>query len=121
MGQDCYFLGFPLGFSTKLSQGMVPLIKRATTSGLRDIKGKNILLLDGHNNVGFSGGPVITTNSGLKEQFVIGIVSGYFPDPQVIEVPDDKGGTKKITYNSNSGIILCFQTDLAVEIIKNIK
>jgi len=58
-GQDMYFLGFPYGFLGKHVFGSngypLPFVKRATLSLLDG----TTYLLDGHNNPGFSGGPVV--------------------------------------------------------------
>ena len=122
IGQNCYFLGFPLGFHTQLDQGQLPIVKGAIISALRKIKAssKLLILLDGHNNSGFSGGPVVATNEGVKEQFIIGLISGYYPDPHPIEIPSEKGNARVI-YNSNSGIIISYPIDFAIEIIKRLK
>lgn len=60
-GQDCYFLGFPLGLTFDIGEfEYFPLVKRATVSAKNHrINGRPILLLDGWNNPGFSGGPVV--------------------------------------------------------------
>ena len=58
LGAEVYFLGFPYEFRTdsgELNRGFpFPLVKRATVSALQLESG--LVLLDGHNNPGFSGG-----------------------------------------------------------------
>ena len=58
-GQDVYFLGFPYGVLSQVIFGEaghpLPLVKRAAVSAFAG----DVYLLDGHNNPGFSGGPVI--------------------------------------------------------------
>ena len=64
LSQDVYFLGFPYGLSDNsfaINNGFpIPLVKKACISmmqlGNADSK---YLILDGHNNPGFSGGPVV--------------------------------------------------------------
>ena len=65
-GQEAYFLGFPYGIRSPGGgvNGPYPfaMIKRGTISGQiiqdRDKKA-TLLLLDGYNNPGFSGGPIV--------------------------------------------------------------
>ena len=70
-GQDAYFLGFPYGLTFNLGGEDFPLVKRCTISATnRSFQGRNVILLDGWNNPGFSGGPVVfrpLTAEGLQE------------------------------------------------------
>lgn len=88
-GQDVYFLGFPYGIQAS-SQGVngpypLALIKRGTFSGtvvLDPTKKAVKILLDGYNNPGFSGGPMVyrdLNQSGLVLK-LIGVVSGFVPE-----------------------------------------
>lgn len=106
LAEDVYFLGFPFGLrmevKTELNAGFpLPLVKKAVVSalGLKDAP----MLLDGHNNVGFSGGPVVR-HSANKEQTVIGVVSGYRHNIQ--NVHDKYGNETPFTYKTNTGIII---------------
>jgi hypothetical protein len=88
-GQDVYFLGFPYGITlngTNVNGSLpLPFIKRATYSGtfpLNAAKHSVLILLDGYNNPGFSGGPIV-----YKEPFsqgwvyrLVGVVSGFQPE-----------------------------------------
>lgn len=86
-GGDTFFLGFPYAKTTefKLAGGYpMPLIKRATLSGMNPLvpdKGV-IIVLDGYNNPGFSGSPVVfrdSTKSGLTFK-VAGVVVSFLPE-----------------------------------------
>ena len=67
-GQDAYFLGFPFGIGFDLGGGSLPFVKKAIVSGLyKSINGVSLVLLDGINNPGFSGGPVVFCKMGTKE------------------------------------------------------
>ena len=73
------FVGYPYGtaWAAKFqNRDMVrfPFIKRCTVSG-RITEPQVIWVLDGINNEGFSGGPVVV-GSGI-DQRIIGVVSGY--------------------------------------------
>ena len=62
-GQDMFFMGFPYGILASGQTANWPyplaLIKKGMISGLLYEKGVGTLLLDGHNNPGFSGGPIV--------------------------------------------------------------
>jgi len=78
-GQDAYFLGFPYGLSTDSgdinNKYPFPFVKKCIVSSIN----KKMIYLDGHNNRGFSGGPVVVTgkNNSIK---VVGVVSGFLGD-----------------------------------------
>jgi len=133
MGEECSFLGFPFAntwtatFSNSTRYKM-PFIKHCYISGI--IRSPTaILVLDGINNPGFSGGPVLY-HTGL-DQVVLGVISGYHNEPgevHSIEVPDvptaaqapdnKKPTKKKDVVDLNTGIILAFMADVAVDAIK---
>ena len=80
LGQDVYFLGFP--YSLKSDVGSInrnfplPLVKKAIVSLVAE-RG-HYILLDGHNNPGFSGGPVVFHPNNRGNDFcVAGVVAGY--------------------------------------------
>lgn len=118
LGEDVYFLGFPYGLSmqveTKLNSGFpLPLVKKATVSALQF--GGKPLLLDGHNNVGFSGGPV--ARRGTREgQTVIGVVAGYEADTE--SVRDEHGNETPYTYATNTGIVIAHDIKHALDMIR---
>jgi hypothetical protein len=103
IGGDCTFLGFPYGGGWKtLVQGAggksepewFPYVKHCTVSGqlhddaspLDKNSGGVIWVLDGINNEGFSGGPVLM-NTGTAQQ-VFAVISGYKTEPsEVLTVP----------------------------------
>ena len=117
LAEDIYFLGFPYGLGmevkTELNAGFpLPLVKKAVVSALGLEDGP--MLLDGHNNAGFSGGPV--TRRGTKEeQTVIGVVSGYRYDRH--KVLDANGNETSHTYDTNTGIIIAHDIRHALAII----
>lgn len=88
--QDMYFVGFPYGLSTTFPGGFsVALVKKAIFSGERNEKGVDLLFLDGHNNPGFSGGPIVfrdLSRSGATFK-VAGVVSGFRHDTTPVLQP----------------------------------
>ena len=74
------------------------------------------IFLDGHNNPGFSGGPVVITNLGNESKHkmrIIGVISAYLNEEKVIKTP--YGDFKN---RENSGIVVSYAFDHVFEIIK---
>jgi Trypsin-like peptidase domain len=93
IGQDAYFLGFPYGIQvpSQGANGPYPLavIKRATISAVIPIdraKKEALVLLDGYNNPGFSGGPIVyrDLNQSTVVLKLVGVISGF--EPEVVPV-----------------------------------
>jgi S1-C subfamily serine protease len=79
IGSDVFFVGFPYGLSSEFLSHTgfpIPLVKKGLISGFgHQVKH---FLLDGHNNPGFSGGPILFSKSqNMKEFQIIGVISGY--------------------------------------------
>lgn len=143
--QDAYFLGFPFGLPLSVFENSpgglpFPLAKKAIFAGVRATKDGTMFLLDGHNNKGFSGGPVVfksTLDSGSTFR-VAGVVAAYKPEPervlQLIPVPPSesvppekliemegkhyKGEPAMYATSGNSGIILAWSIQHAIDVIK---
>lgn len=84
LSQDVYFLGYPYNMATdKVSYPNIslPLIKKSIVSGvIKSGLDDDFIVLDGYNNSGFSGGPVITALPIDGHIRTIGIISGYRTD-----------------------------------------
>jgi hypothetical protein len=87
-GQDAYFLGFPYKFQNAAHgmNGPYPLaiIKKGTISGSyteNENKHAEVILLDGYNNPGFSGGPMVYRDLNRSDVVMnlTAVVSGFFP------------------------------------------
>ena len=153
-GQEVFFLGFPYGITlngTNVNGTLpFPFIKRATYSGSipKDpVKHSVQLLLDGYNNPGFSGGPIVyrDLSSSSLDYKLLGVVSGF--PPEVTEVMEKhpirnresasqeaRGQPWRIVTNSdgsmfeylgtgryvalNTGIVTAFAIFPAIDIIK---
>lgn len=109
-GTWAYFLGFPFG-KTNPDKGInnnfpIPFIKAGLISGLNlEREGLITIFLDGHNNKGFSGGPVVWVNpQDRKEIQIIGTVSSYLTESPIhTQTLDDIKD-----YGTNAGIIETF-------------
>lgn len=80
-------------------------------------EGQSILLLDGHNNPGFSGGPVVFREAGKlgTDYQVASVISGYRFEPETIL--DAEGNETQYRYRSNTGIILSYNINHALDAI----
>jgi hypothetical protein len=140
IGGDCEFLGFPYGGGWKAhheTAGWIwlPYIKHCTVSALLT-ENLNVWILDGINNQGFSGGPVLFATG--PNQKVFAVISGFYQEPlEVLPVrsPDGKptgsvppppklpgGGGKptgKQVVNANSGFIIAFDIQSAIAAIRS--
>lgn len=116
LGQEAFFLGFPYGLFGQAgelnSNYPVPFVKRATVSSVNVSEaGPTIIFLDGHNNPGFSGGPVLFKEQGHGELKVAAVVSGYrFANEPVFQGEQQL----PITYRYNTGIIISYGIKHAV-------
>ena len=119
--QQMFFLGFPYMMHTDvgdLNRGFpMPFIKGGILSAMdnRKDKGYSILYIDGLNNPGFSGGPVVFKDSNTKKLKVAGVVSSYRNHPEVVV---NKNLNTGLTALSNSGILIAYDISTAVTAIK---
>ena len=129
LGQDVFFLGYPYGLSmssNSLNRGFeFPLVKKACVSSLNGKPGEALsMYLDGINNPGFSGGPVVCPPGGLIEPglskgsmdfWLVGVISGYrfewMPTYQRNKQTD-------IEVKTNTGIIIAYDIKHAIEMIE---
>ena len=122
LGQEVYFLGFPYGLRTEMPDlnrfFPLPFVKQATLSAMILGEKKNILFLDGHNNPGFSGGPVVFKEIGSSnnELYVASIVAGYRSAFEPIL--DEKGNETPLRYLANTGIIISYSIKHALDAIR---
>jgi hypothetical protein len=125
IGQDVFFLGFPYGIRAEpesLNRGFpFPLVKKGVVSSFTapgNVEGR--FLLDGHNNPGFSGGPVVFERPGrvqaakgeiIKYDYrIAGIVSAYRYQEEPVH---HQGQPTPLTFRANTGIVICYNISLA--------
>lgn len=118
LGQDVFFVGFPFGLHSTViaSDGELhlPLVKKACLSGCHENSGNRVWLLDGFNNPGFSGGPVIAVNQPAKEA-VFGIISGYRFSEELVHI---QGKQTDASVRANTGIIYAYSAAMAIDLIE---
>lgn len=75
---------------TEAAGSKFPLVKRESLSGIIKYLGVDVLVLDGHNNRGFSEGPGIAYDSARKGGSVISIISGHLLETRKITTTQGK-------------------------------
>jgi hypothetical protein len=121
-GQDAYFLGYPyfdhLGYKAETyNNGFpMPFIKKVLISNFSD---PQRIYLDGHNNPGFSGGPVVFWDYNAKKHKICGFISGYIPQQGKIFEKQEKNAIEilKQFHHENSGLAFAYSSKLINEII----
>lgn len=121
LGQDAYFLGFPYGLRSEAGNinrsFPLPLVKSCIISAIQTF-GRDLqeVLLDGHNNPGFSGGPVVFSPLGnASPNYQVGaVISAYRFQPEEILHQDQPTG---LVYRSNTGIVICHSIKHATDAI----
>ena len=126
LAQQVFFLGFPLGLTgdgEELNRKFpLPLVKTGIVSGIDFASPSKSFWIDGHNNPGFSGGPVVfipygqQISSNVKYK-IAGVISGYRLSRQ--EVRDNSTGREIGYVGENSGIILAYSIQHAVDLIES--
>ena len=128
LAQEVYFLGFPHNIQLKheiydeidenlykINNGYpMPFVKKAIVSLVGH---KDYIMLDGHNNSGFSGGPVISYIG--NEITVIGVISRYHNEKQPVYGIEEQKEQLIGECETNSGIIYASNIQHALDLIKN--
>jgi hypothetical protein len=120
VGQEAFFLGFPFGLFGEMGAANnhypLPFVKRATVSCFEHNQhGLHRIFLDGNNNLGFSGGPVVFCLPGTNELRVAGVISGYRYEDQPIF-----HGTELLPLSTrhNTGIIFSYGIGYATSLAR---
>ena len=89
ISQDAFFLGFPYGLnmgSGKINNNYpFPFVKKCIFSAIDNTSTPHLIYLDGHNNHGFSGGPVCYFSSKTKQIHIAGVVSSFIHTSESLE------------------------------------
>lgn len=123
-GQDIYFLGFPLGLKQEESATLVntsyplPFIKKGILSAILQEAGEPLIILDGINNPGFSGGPFIFYNFKKSSYCIAGVISGYLIEPHNI-VDIKRNNIIEALSQGNSGLIRSYTINYALKLIES--
>jgi S1-C subfamily serine protease len=130
LGQQVYFLGYPYGLGTLASApappgfGELPFLKSGIVSAVDDRDPEaSILYLDGQNNPGFSGGPIVFWHSASRGFRVAGVVRGYRNESLPVLKQKDLANPEAQAYNdlytrANSGIVIGYDIRHIVDAIR---
>jgi len=116
IGESCAFFGFPYGIFTNGGDRVYAFVKRAYISSFSG----PIIFLDGMNNPGFSGGPVVVWDPIAKKPKIFGVISGYYPQTNEMDLTITQK-KERIKYVENSGIIYSYSIGHATEIIDKLE
>jgi hypothetical protein len=120
MGQQVWFLGFPFeGIGTQagdFAKGVTfPFMKRGTMSAIDSSHPDAVVLyIDGFNNPGFSGGPIIFWDFSSHAYEIIGVVKGYRTDTAKVVVNGQQLDSNILV---NSGILIGYSIQNALDAI----
>lgn len=119
MGQQVWFLGYPFGdtaLTSRLENEFLPFIKRGTVSAMNGSRPEAVVLyIDGFNNPGFSGGPIVYWQFRRHAYRILGVVQGYRNDTAKILVNGKQIDTNLLV---NSGILTAYSIKHVVEAIE---
>jgi hypothetical protein len=117
MGQQVWFLGYPWGISSHFGDGRIaPFIKRGTMSAIDATKPDAIVIyVDGFNNPGFSGGPIVYWDFAKRAYGILGVVKGYKEDAAKVLINGQHVDTQILV---NTGILVAYSIDHAVKAIE---
>lgn len=118
LGQDTFFLGFPyqMGGMEELNDNFpIPFIKKAILSSVNITSG--LMYLDGINNPGFSGGPVIFQKKDDPNFRIASVISGFRFNKEPLYSNDNL--ELNSFYEYNTGIIISYDIRYAIKLIEN--
>jgi hypothetical protein len=116
-GQQVWFLGFPWQLGTDWNGGKLPFLKRGTMSA---VDGTNpnavVYYIDGFNNPGFSGGPIVYWSFSKHVYGILAVVKGYKEDTAKVLINGEHVDTKLLV---NSGILIGYSITHAMKAIED--
>jgi S1-C subfamily serine protease len=117
MGQQVWFLGYPFGISSHFKGGTIaPFIKRGTMSAIDATNPDAVVIyIDGFNNPGFSGGPIVFFDFSKHEYAILGVVKGYKEDSAKVLINGQHVDTQLLV---NTGILVAYSIEHAMKAIE---
>jgi hypothetical protein len=118
VSDDTYFLGYPYGMVSHrqaLGGWPVALVKKAVFSGFDG--DQRLWVLDGHNNAGFSGGPVLVRNNAQGPLSVGAVIAAYRKDYAPVLDCNDWYRETNLMAEGNSGIIYATSINVVKQIL----
>ena len=90
----------------------MPLVRQGILSGMIPLNGTTLIVIDGHNIRGFSGGPVVFVSPASREFRVAGVVSGYRPEPNPVL---EKGQPTEMYVQDNTGLVIAYSLEAGIK------
>ena len=128
LGQQVYFVGYPWGLGSRggLPVGVAefPFVKSGVLSAMDSRQQDSIIFyVDGDNNPGFSGGPIVFRHSKSGEYQVAAVVQGYHNEAFPVLKEKDLQNPKAKAYEGlyvrgNSGIVVGYSIKHIVDAIQ---
>jgi hypothetical protein len=119
LGQQVWFLGYPFGdtaLTSRAENQILPFVKRGTISAINGSKPDAVVMyIDGFNNPGFSGGPIIYWEFTKHAYRILGVVQGFRSDTAKLLVNGQQLDTNVIV---NSGILTAYSIKHAINAIE---
>jgi S1-C subfamily serine protease len=117
MGQQVWFLGYPWGIASHFTNRKIaPFIKRGTLSAVDATKSDAVVIyIDGFNNPGFSGGPIVFWDFDKHAYEIIGVVQGYKEDSAKVLINGQHVDTQLLV---NTGILVGYSIEHAMKAIE---
>lgn len=120
MGQQVWFLGYPFGdtaLTSRRDNEMLPFIKKGTMSAISGSDdGGVVMYIDGFNNPGFSGGPIVIWEFNRRAYRILGVVQGYRSESAKVMVNGQPVDTNILV---NSGILIGYGVKHVIDAIEN--
>jgi hypothetical protein len=116
LGQQLWFIGYPYGFGGNIQGHLLPFLKKGSMSAVDSTNDSAVVYyIDGFNNPGFSGGPIIFWDFKLHKYEILGVVHGYTEDTAKTLINGHQVDTQ---YLVNSGILVAYSMKHAMDAIK---
>jgi hypothetical protein len=119
-GQQVWFIGYPFGKSSVPARGSaiaaLPFMKRGSMSAV-DASNPDAVVyyIDGFNNPGFSGGPVVYWEFATHTYKIMAVVKGYTSDTAKVLINGQQVDTNILV---NSGILVSYSIQHAIDAIE---
>ena len=117
IGQQVWFLGYPFGISSRFNDGKIaPFVKKGTMSAIDSTNTDAVVIyIDGFNNPGFSGGPIVYWDYAKRGYAILGVVKSYKEDTAKVLINGQHVDTRILV---NTGILVAYSVEHAIRAIE---
>ena len=118
LGQQMYFCGFSNLFQHDAERinnyYPIPLIRQGILAGLSANGEDQVVVIDGHNVSGFSGGPVVFKPQGSEDYRVAGVISGYQFEKKPIYLENEE---TDYYHKDNAGLVVAYSLKQGIDYV----